>query len=824
LKIALFDRFCPLEQLRLWIELNQNLINNMVDYCTRKGAPGMKSLAVLVAITLVIGAISVAPLYGGESNGEGAVIASISRIMTYQGILKDNAGQPVGDGTYNLTFRLYDASSEGTLLWTSSVTQIHTVNGYFTAELGPVNLPFDDTYYLSIQVQGDSEMAQRQKMTAGAYALRGDSADYALSAVVADDADRLDGLNSTDFALAEHNHDDVYVNENQPDAITSGMIVDGTVSFDDIGPNGASSGQVMKWNGSAWTAANDSVGSGGGAGDITAVYPGAGLEGGGAAGDVTLSIAPDGVDHNMIAPNAVGSLQIMDYSIEQHDINDDAINSDKVIDGSLTGNDIQDGTITGSDIAPDAVGSNQIQDFGVAFQDLASNCVRSDKVQDNSITSDDIQDGSITSTDIADNTISFDDIGQNSASSGQIMKWNGSTWVAANDSVGNGGSGDITAVYPGAGLEGGGTSGDVTLSIAAGGVDHDMIAPDAVSSDRISDNTIIDVDIAPAAAIAASKINDGTGSGLDADLLDGLNSSDFLSTASDYGRSGVASNLYEGSQTLTQRYVNSTGPDSVVGSGLANALTAIGLGGIYGRGGSGDVYSPTGVTGYAESNGTFSNYAYGVYGSAKNSVIFGGNAYGGYFSADTNGTGSHYGVYGYSDGYGVYGSGGAYGVYYSGGLAGTGTKSCVVKTSQGPTLLYCQESPENWFEDLGNGQLNQGRTHIELDPLFLETVTIDQDNPLKVFIQVEGECNGVYVAKGATGFDVVELNKGTSDISFSYRVVAKRKGFEDRRLDYTAAGVDDPYLYPEAATKIREEQRRMQERLEGSPIQTAPGR
>ncbi len=194
----------------------------------------------------------------------------------------------------------------------------------------------------------------------------------------------------------------------------------------------------------------------------------------------------------------------------------------------------------------------------------------------------------------------------------------------------------------------------------------------------------------------------------------------------------------------------------------------------------------------------------------------GGSAYGGYFMADTAGTGTHYGVYGYSDIYGVYGSGGNYGVYYSGGLAGTGSKSCVVKTSQGPTLLYCQESPENWFEDFGNGQLSRGQAHVDLDPLFLETVTIDPANPLKIFIQIEGECNGVYVAKGATAFDVIELNKGTSDISFSYRVVAKRKGFENRRLDYTEAGLNDAYLYPETAAKAQEERRILQERLEGN--------
>jgi hypothetical protein len=60
--------------------------------------------------------------------------------------------------------------------------------------------------------------------------------------------------------------------------------------------------------------------------------------------------------------------------------------------------------------------------------------------------------------------------------------------------------------------------------------------------------------------------SDGAGSGLDADRLDGLDSSDFLSSSNDYGRSGVASNLYEGAETLTSKYVNATGPESVTGS------------------------------------------------------------------------------------------------------------------------------------------------------------------------------------------------------------------------------------------------------------------
>ena len=236
----------------------------------------------------------------------------------------------------------------------------------------------------------------------------------------------------------------------------------------------------------------------------------------------------------------------------------------------------------------------------------------------------------------------------------------------------------------------------------------------------------------------------------------------------------------------------------------------------------------TGVYGVANHTGGYENY--GVYGESASSSGCG------VYGVATAESGSNYGVVGRSysnDGFGVIGvnyeedGSGVYGystegngvkgyswpesdgvgVYYSNGLAGSGNKSCVVKTSRGPTLMYCQESPENWFEDFGEGQLVNGRCRVELDPLYLETVTIDDENPMKVFVQPKSfDCKGLALVPGSTGFDVGELLSGESDSPFTYRVVAKRRGFEEERLDYCKAAETDPYLYEEMREKmIRED-------------------
>jgi hypothetical protein len=126
-------------------------------------------------------------------------------LINYQGYLTDDSGNPIND-TLSMTFSIYDAASDGTQLWTE--TQSVTVtNGLFNVLLGSVNPiePGDLTgvSYLGITVGSDPEMTPRQQLVSVAYALRADTAN---------NADKLDGMDSTNFAPAVHAHDALYVN------------------------------------------------------------------------------------------------------------------------------------------------------------------------------------------------------------------------------------------------------------------------------------------------------------------------------------------------------------------------------------------------------------------------------------------------------------------------------------------------------------------------------------------------------------------------------------------------------------------------------------
>lgn len=117
-------------------------------------------------------------------------------------------------------------------------------------------------------------------------------------------------------------------------------------------------------------------------------------------------------------------------------------------------------------------------------------------------------------------------------------------------------------------------------------------------------------------------------------------------------------------------------------------------------------------------------------------------------------------------------------------LVSKGTKPALVETATyGWRLTYAEEAADVYFFDRGEGQLANGSVTIDLEAIFLETVTIDGTHPMRVQVTLTGDCNGVWVEKGTTNFTVHELNGGTSNATFDWEVAAKRKGYETVRLE-----------------------------------------
>lgn len=104
---------------------------------------------------------------------EQVCLGQIPQTISYQGILTDAGATAIPDGSYNLTFKLYHAATDGTLLW-SETQAVSVSNGLFNVILGsvnPLNIPFDDPYWLGITVGGDSEFTPRIELTSSAYSL-----------------------------------------------------------------------------------------------------------------------------------------------------------------------------------------------------------------------------------------------------------------------------------------------------------------------------------------------------------------------------------------------------------------------------------------------------------------------------------------------------------------------------------------------------------------------------------------------------------------------------------------------------------------------------
>jgi len=170
-------------------------------------------MTALLALLWIAGDVGAYPPADEPPGQKGVAIGStMSLMMKYQGRLLDpTTGDPKPDGSYSMSFSIYDVSTGGTALW-SETKNVEVKSGLFNAILGdvtslPAGIFTGQDLWLGIKVGADPETSPRQQLLPMPYAIYAKNADTVDSMEGADLQRRVSGTCGSGNAIRVINAD-----------------------------------------------------------------------------------------------------------------------------------------------------------------------------------------------------------------------------------------------------------------------------------------------------------------------------------------------------------------------------------------------------------------------------------------------------------------------------------------------------------------------------------------------------------------------------------------------------------------------------------------
>ena len=229
----------------------------------------------------------------------------------------------------------------------------------------------------------------------------------------------------------------------------------------------------------------------------------------GVLGKTNNSIPTGVIAAGNIADGAISTAKLAADAVTGAKIADDAIDSEHYTDASIDTAHIADSQITTAKIADTAITTAKITDANVTTAKIAADAITGAKIADDAINSEHYTDASIDTAHIADAQITAAKIGSNAVTTAKINADAVTNAKIADDSI-------DSEHYVDGSID--------TAHIADANITLAKLAASSVNSSKIVDDSIVNADINSNAAIAATKIHDGSISNTEFGYLNGVSS------------------------------------------------------------------------------------------------------------------------------------------------------------------------------------------------------------------------------------------------------------------------------------------------------------